>query len=192
MNPKTRTRLINGIWIAIIAIIVATTLAILANGQAEIAKEKIVYNDIPNAPVRALALIPPGRDEYVIDMVDVLTPEEERDLRLSLEALANSMDVEMTIFTVPNFSPLEPDQYSAIIAEVWEHNAETDRWVLLAIGVEDGEIRYDTSTKLATILTPEKIAAISKNRVEPQVKAGDYYMGFNEAVLAFGGQIGNK
>lgn len=146
------------------------------------------FRSIENKHVAALAAIPPGEGEYLIDSVDVLSFEEEKDIELSLKALANSAGITMTVFTVPTFSPLSPDEYSGIIAEVWEYNYEDENWVLLAIGVEDGEIRYDTGTVFARNVPKDTMGAIVANRIEPFVKNGEWYNAINEGVLAIAGQ----
>jgi uncharacterized membrane protein YgcG len=192
MKIEQKNVLVGGIALGAVALLIAVTLSILASGQAEIARDHINYKDLDNKHLSAIAQIPPSPDEGIVDLTGVLSLAEQRDLRLSLLALANSMDVQMNVILVPTFEPTKPDEYSKVIAEVWEKNSGSEEWILLAIGVEDGEIRYDTSKGLASVLTREKMAAISADRIEPQLRVGDFYAGINEAVLAFAGQIGNK
>lgn len=119
----------------------------------------------------------------VLDLADVLTTEEERNLNGLIEERNVSTDgARVAVLTVENAGGSIED-YSRSVASEWEvGDAGTDNGVLVVADTAERELRIETADGVRQQFSDDEAAAVIEDVLEPAFADEQYAEGLTEAV----------
>lgn len=106
----------------------------------------------------AAAEYPAPQDKYVNDFADVLTPEEESELRDVFSQVENETTAEMVFVSVQNVSPLGVDQYTFELASEWGvGKADKDNGLVILYAKDENRVWVATGYGVEGILPDSRV-----------------------------------
>lgn len=131
----------------------------------------------------------PEPTNYIVDVSDVLTDDQEASLNETLKGIDNGMNAEIGVALVPTFEGLSPEEYGILLAEKWQPGGEEDRGMVLAIATEDRLLRFEVGYGLEGVIADSTLGSIVDSYMVPHLKVNDWYTALNDGLLAVGGQV---
>ena len=114
----------------------------------------------------------------VTDLGDVLTPQTEQALELSLAAHEDSTSNQVAVLTVPSLEGESVERYASRVFNAWGlGQAETDNGVLVLIARDEREMRIEVGYGLEGRLTDLRAGRIIRTSFVPSFRDGDYDAG---------------
>ena len=127
----------------------------------------------------------PKEQKSVYDEANLLSGYEESALRGKLEGYADSTSTQIVIYTVPTIKGENIGLLAPRWAQKWGvGQADKDNGVFILLADKEREIwiapGYGVEDKLTAGITGE----LTRNRIIPEFKRGDYYQGLNKGTDA--------
>ncbi|HEV58513.1 MAG TPA: TPM domain-containing protein, partial [Phycisphaerales bacterium] len=120
---------------------------------------------------------------YVEDRAGVIDAEYERRLNGLLQELEQKTGAQFIVLTVQTVQPLTIEQFSIALAEKWKlGQADKDNGLLLAVAVQDRQMRIETGYGLEGFLTDQFCGRVIREVMAPQFRQGRYGQGIYEAI----------
>lgn len=133
----------------------------------------------------------PANAAPVVDMANLLSPEEERALTQKLVDYNNSTSNQVVIVTVTTLHGYESDQYATEIGHAWGVGGQASKdngvVILLSNGKDEGgkrKVFIAPGYGLEGALPSITVKSIVDNSMVPYLKQGDYYHAFDNAIDA--------
>lgn len=121
----------------------------------------------------------------VTDLGDVLSPQTEQALTLSLAAHEDSTSNQVAVLTVPSLGGESVESYANRVFNTWGlGRAATDNGVLVLIAVAEREMRVEVGYGLEGTLTDSRAGRIIRTSFVPSFRDGDYDAGTLAGVAA--------
>jgi uncharacterized membrane protein YgcG len=146
---------------------------------------------IVSAPVNAIPIdqIPnlrQSRGVWIVDTANLLSPDTETQLNLSIGKLQRDTDVEMAVVTVPDIAPLpSPDAYAKQLFETWKiGNRQRNNGVLLLIAQQERRTEILAGSGLNYVFTPDRIKTLLQTHASPAFAKNQFDSGTSALVLA--------
>ncbi len=125
----------------------------------------------------------PALTGRVVDLGDVLSPDEERRLTSRLETLERETSTQIVIGIVPSLEGESIEDYTFRVAESWQiGQAGRDNGIVLLVAVEDRRVRIEVGYGLEAVIPDGLAGRIIRERITPAFRRGDYYGGLNAAI----------
>ena len=125
-----------------------------------------------------------GIKGFVNDYADVLTQEQELEIKNILEEMYDSGVAEYAIVTIPSLEGKDITGFAYELAEGNLGDEKKNNGMLLLIAVEDRRYRFEIGRGLEPVI-PDIIAGrIGREYIVPNFKEENYYLGIKEASLA--------
>jgi len=125
-----------------------------------------------------------GIEGFVNDYADVLTQEQELEIKNILEEMYDSGVAEYAIVTIPSLEGKDITGFAYELAEGNLGDEKKNNGMLLLIAVEDRRYRFEIGRGLEPVI-PDIIAGrIGREYIVPNFKEENYYLGIKEASLA--------
>lgn len=147
----------------------------------------IVFFGLFMIPVSVSALDVPALTGRVVDLANVLPPQDAEQLSAKLKAHEESTGNQVAVLILPSLEgePLEP--YSHRVATTWKLGQKgTDNGVLLLVALKERKLRIEVGYGLEGTLTDLRSSRIIRHEIVPRFKAGDIPAGVRagtEAIL---------
>jgi len=114
----------------------------------------------------------------VVDLSDVLTPDQEASLTAELAALENRTTDQVVIATLPSIDGRTIEDYSRELGNHWGVGQDDkDNGVLIVVAVAERKVRIQVGYGLEAILTNARAAEIIEQDILPQFREGHPYEG---------------
>lgn len=133
----------------------------------------------------------PANARPVVDMANLLSPDEESQLVNRLVDYNNSTSNQIVIVTVSTLHGYESDQYATEIGHAWGVGGQASKDNGVVILVSDGKeengrrkVFIAPGYGLEGALPSITVKSIVDNEMVPYLKKGDYYQAFDHAIDA--------
>ncbi|OCQ54455.1 hypothetical protein Ppb6_00357 [Photorhabdus australis subsp. thailandensis] len=131
--------------------------------------------------------------QRVMDVSQILTPDEHHHLTRQLENLETQTHVQMAVLILPTTGSDSIEQFATRVFEQWKLGSkEQNNGVLFLIALNDHRMRFEVGYGLEGELTDIQTGRILRNDVGPAFKQEDYYagisLGINAITLLLNGQ----
>lgn len=142
----------------------------------------VLFSFVGNAKEVPKPKSPPS---FVNDYHNLLTPDEQKLLNRKIQALYDSTSIELVILIEASTEGEEVFSYTQKVFDTWNiGDAKLDNGVLLAVFVNDRQMRIHTGYGAEGGLTDAEASLIIRNILTPAFKEGAYTRGINQAVGA--------
>jgi uncharacterized protein len=141
---------------------------------------------IEQAPQAVLSLEGwPTLSGRVVDMADLLTPEQEAQLTRKSEALEHEVGPQYVIVTAASLNGLSIERYSIDLARHWGlGDAKRNDGLMLLVAPNERKTRIEVGTGLERRITDPYAARVIRERAVPRFEQGDYADGIEAATDA--------
>ena len=159
-------------------LILAASALLGACGQASqpVADTERGAGPVAAAPASSAAF--PALTGRVVDLADVLTPDQEASLTGELAALESRTSDQLVIVTLPSLDGRTIEDYSRNLGNHWGVGQEDrDNGVLIVVALAERKVRIGVGYGLETILTNARAAEIIEQDILPQFRAGNPFEG---------------
>jgi uncharacterized protein len=144
--------------------------------QPEAAGTERGADTVAAAPVSNAAF--PELSGRVVDLSDVLTPDQEASLATELAALESRTTDQLVIVILPSLDGRTIEDYSRDLGNHWGVGQEDkDNGVLIVVALAERKVRIEVGDGLETILTEARAAEIIEQDILPQFREGHPYEG---------------
>jgi uncharacterized membrane protein YgcG len=128
--------------------------------------------DFPNKPTN-----------YITDVADILTDNEERELNNKLHTFEDSTSNQLFIYIAKSLNGKNLEDYSRTIFNTWGiGQKEKNNGVLIAIFIEDRKYRIQVGYGLEAALPSVLTKQIQDDEMRPLFREKDYYGGIDVGV----------
>lgn len=126
----------------------------------------------------------------IVDNANLLSPEAERGLTTTLEALERDTTDQLVIVTVSDLQGYEIEEYGYQLGRTWGiGQAQKNNGVLLIVAPNDRKVRIEVGYGLEPVLTDALAALIIHNDILPSFRDGRYERGITLGVGAINEQL---
>lgn len=133
------------------------------------------------APAAALEV--PYLSGRVVDLADLIPPDEEARIEAALEAIETAHGSQVAVLTIPSLEGEVLEDYSLRVVETWKlGRGDVDDGALLLIARDDRKMRFEVGYGLEPTLTDARTRRILDDVLRPRFRAGDFAGGIREAV----------
>lgn len=180
---KNRKRL----WRIVTALAVIVLSALLYANYLDVVR---AFSDTTKTPnfdqTEVLHPLFPDYTKVVLDLQDILSDEQEKELSDMLIALQTSDSVEVALVTIEQIAPYDSlYNYSLDLANHWNigkrHN---ERGILIAVSTTLREIRIQNTKSITVKLGNAQTEEIIANHIVPYFKKDEYFLGLKEGIIA--------
>jgi len=128
----------------------------------------------PSVPVH-----PPG---YVVDLADILSPAEEKQLDDLLRGLEKQTTAQMAILTVTSLAGRDINSFALQVAEQWKLGQKgKDNGLLFVVALQDRKYRFEVGYGLESVLPDSLLGSLGRQALVPYFKQGRYGQGIAAA-----------
>jgi uncharacterized protein len=124
----------------------------------------------------------------VVDLADLLTPEQEAELTQKLEALQAASTRQLVVATFPNLEGRSIEEYGVGLGRAWQiGQRQANNGILLIVARDERKVRIEVGYGLEGIMTDAISSRIIRNDIVPRFRADDYPGGINagaDAIIA--------
>jgi uncharacterized protein len=124
----------------------------------------------------------------VVDLADLLSPEQEAELTRKLEALQAASSRQLVVATFPDLQGRSIEEYGVGLGRAWQiGQRQANNGILLIVAREERKVRIEVGYGLEGIMTDAISSRIIRNDIVPRFRAGDYPGGINagaDAIIA--------
>lgn len=142
------------------------------------------------APVRAHAsAYPPRVDPVINDLADLLTPDQEGELRAIVSAERARSGVDAAVLTIDKRKMYDPDSgsieaFATDLFDAWGiGDATRNDGMLLVVARDDRDVRIELGAKWGESVNGA-MAEIVQSRIVPRFREGDYATGIIDGMRA--------
>jgi len=129
------------------------------------------------------ALEPPKLTDRVMDLADVLNPQEEKALIQTLKAHEKASTQQFAVLTIPSLEGDPIEDFSIRTVEAWKLGTkEEDNGLLLLVAKEDRKMRIEVGYGLEGEVTDLLSNRIINEVMKPAFRQGDFAGGIQSAV----------
>jgi uncharacterized protein len=134
----------------------------------------------------ALEVPPKPSSGYVLDLAEILSPEEEQNLNQQIQSLRNESTNEIGILTIRDGEGIDPAQFSVQVGRDWGVGTkEFNNGALILITLENPKrIFIATGTGLEGALPDALAGQISRDEIAPKFREKKYGEGLSLGVGA--------
>ncbi|MEO7162122.1 MAG: TPM domain-containing protein [Bdellovibrionia bacterium] len=147
-------------------------------------------------PVLGFALGVPPHTRQVMDLADVLNPEEEQQIEQSLELFQKEYGPQIQVLTIPSLEGEPIESYSIKVVDAWKLGTKKkDDGVLLLVVPQDHEVRIEVGQGLEGQLPDILAGRIIRDVMVPFFKKERFdagiFSGLNAIASRLGGTLKN-
>lgn len=148
---------------------------------------------LPSLARPALALdVPPRGGRWVLDLADLLAPEDRDALVESLRAYAAESGNQVAVLTVPGLEGEDLAGYANRVARQWGLGQKgANNGVLILVAKAERKVRFEVGRGLEDRLPDLLVKRIQEEVTVPHFKAGRYGQGLATSVAAIGQALGS-
>lgn len=145
-----------------------------------------------SAPAQTIPLSPPGEREFILDLAELISPEEEERIKATCEALLNETAIPIVVVTISSMANLGfPDwrieTFATVLFDQWgigHANLNDQSWnrgILLLVSRDDRKARIELGADWGREqdVTSQQIM---DGVIIPEFKAGDFSAGIAAGV----------
>ncbi|MEM8743243.1 MAG: TPM domain-containing protein [Pseudomonadota bacterium] len=119
----------------------------------------------------------------VVDDAGLLTPEQERNLTIDLEALETKSTDQVVVVTLPSLQGYPIEEFGYKLGRHWGIGQEgKDNGVLLIVAPKERRMRIEVGRGLEPLLTDALTKLIIEKSMKPRFKQGDFAGGIRAGV----------
>jgi uncharacterized protein len=127
------------------------------------------------AALPALAIDFPPLTGRVVDLADLLSPDEEAALSAKLQAFEQKSSDQIVVATIPSLNGEVLEDYANKLYRTWQlGQKQENNGVLLLVARDDHKLRIEVGYGLEGQLTDVMSKLIIENSIVPAFRAGDY------------------
>ncbi len=136
-----------------------------------------------------LALVAPAdvpeNDGWVTDRAGVLSHEQEASLEALMESYQTGSEHDVAVLIVPDLGGRALEPFTLEVARTWKlGSAEKNEGALLLVAIAERKMRIEVGRGLEGNVPDAVAGRIINDVIQPHFKAGDYYQGVRQGVLA--------
>jgi uncharacterized protein len=121
----------------------------------------------------------------VVDLADLLTPEQEAELTAKLEALERATTRQLVVATIPDLGGYEIEEYGVGLGRAWRIGQQNaNNGAILIVAPNQRKMRIEVGYGLEGILTDALSSRIISRDITPRFRENDYAGGINAGVDA--------
>lgn len=128
-------------------------------------------------------------DSRVMDMANLLTPSQEKDIFALMMDLEKRIGTKVGIATIEGLNGITIEEYSKSLANQLALGGKKRDGILIVFSLNDRQFRTEVSVGLEKIITNEISNQINKTVISPQFAAQNYAQGFYNGIKAFAEKI---
>jgi uncharacterized protein len=133
---------------------------------------------LPLSGAAATPPVPAHPSGYVVDLADILSPGEEKQLTGLLRGLEKQTTAQMVILTVDSLDGADINSFSLQVAEQWQIGQKgKDNGLLFVIALQDRKYRFEVGYGLESILPDSLLGSLGRRVLVPYFKQGRYGQG---------------
>lgn len=127
----------------------------------------------------------PNPPRLVNDFANMMSRDQQADLERMLLNYENSTSTQIAIVTVPSLNDHDVSEYTIELAHRWQiGQSKKNNGVLILASSGDRKMWIATGYGMEGVLPDGLVGRIVRNEMTPEFKAGNYYLGFKNAVDA--------
>jgi uncharacterized protein len=127
---------------------------------------------------------------WVADSAEVLSADDERRINAVLSPLQRTNGVEVAVATVRNLGGQSVEEFAQELFQLWKPGKSgQDNGAIILVAVDDRKSRIQMGYGLEEIITDGQAGEISRSRMTPAFKRGEYGEGIYAGVLAVAQKI---
>lgn len=131
----------------------------------------------------AFALEVPTLTGRVVDMAELLTPEQEAALIADLEAFEKKSSDQVVILTIPSLQGDVLENYANLVFRSWALGQKgEDNGLLLLVARDDRKLRIEVGYGLEGMMTDALSGLIIRETIVPRFREGDFATGIQNGV----------
>lgn len=125
-------------------------------------------------PLAAGAQTFPKLSGRVVDAANLLSPEQEAQLRQLSEQVEQASSRQFVVATIPSLEDYPIEDYGYRLARAWKiGQAEANNGILLLVAPNERRVRIEVGYGLEPIMTDALSSTIINGQILPRFKAGD-------------------
>jgi len=127
----------------------------------------------------------PANDGWVTDLAGVLTSEQEASLESLMESYQTGSGQDVAVLIVPDLRGRALEPFALEVARAWGiGSADRNEGALLLVSIADRKLRIEVGRGLEGNVPDIVAGRIINDVIAPHFRAGDYYQGVRQGVLA--------
>ncbi|CAN5710429.1 hypothetical protein BH10BAC2_BH10BAC2_16660 [soil metagenome] len=127
----------------------------------------------------------PNPARLVNDAANVLSPEQREILEQRLVQLDNSSSNQITIVTIPDLKGYDEADYANKLFRSWGiGGSKNNNGILILVAPKEHRVRIEVGYGLEGAIPDITAKSIIDNDIIPNIKNGDYYRAFDEAITS--------
>jgi uncharacterized protein len=131
----------------------------------------------------------PEMDSRVLDMANLLTPRQEKDIFALMMDLETRVGSKIGIATIESLNGLAIEEYTKSLANQMALGGKQRDGILIVFSLNDRQFRTEVSVGLEKVLPNDLTERINVAIISPQFAAGNYAQGFYNGIKAFAERI---
>jgi uncharacterized protein len=129
----------------------------------------------------------PNPPRLVNDAAQILSPEQREILEQRLVQLDNSSSNQIAIVTVPDLQGYDIADYANKLFRAWGiGGTKHDNGILILLAPKERRVRIEVGYGLEGAIPDITAKSIIDNDIIPNIRNGDYYRAFDEAITSLG------
>ena len=131
-------------------------------------------------------IVEPGEDLYYLDQANVLSEETKALIYLNNVNLEEACDGQVVVVILRSLNGADTGDYAYRLTNSWELNGyDASNRILVLMSIEDDDYYVVQGKAMERFLTPDRIAEINDEYLEPDFAARDYDAGAAKVFRAF-------
>ena len=131
----------------------------------------------------------PEMDSRVMDMANLLTPSQEKDIFTLMMDFEKRVGTKIGIVTIESLNGVSIEEYSKSLANQLALGGKKRDGILIVFSLNDRQFRTEISVGLEKIITKDIADRVNLAVIAPQFAAQNYAAGFYNGVKAFSERI---
>jgi uncharacterized protein len=128
-------------------------------------------------------------DSRVMDMANLLTPNQEKDIFALMMDLETRVGTKIGIATIEGLNGLSIEEYTKSLANQLALGGKKRDGILIVFSLKDRQFRTEVSVGLEKVITSEISNRINQTVISPQFAAQNYAGGFYNGIKALAEKI---
>lgn len=128
-------------------------------------------------------------DSRVMDMANLLTPNQEKDIFALMTDLETRVGTKIGIATIEALNGLSIEEYTKSLANQLALRGKNRDGILIVFSLKDRQFRTEVSVGLEKIVTNDFSNKINQTVISPEFAAQNYAAGFYKGIKAFAEKI---
>ncbi len=124
--------------------------------------------------------IPPMSSKYLIDLENIFSNNEEKELRNLLKQISKLKNDNICLLTVADYGSFENlDKFAYAVSNEWNLGP---KGILIVMSKNKRRIRIETSSEIWSRLTDEECQYIIEHQIVQNFKEGKYFEGIRKGL----------